>query len=153
MKTLKPDVPILIASGGERPANLDFADGFVSKGDPPNVLLSAMANLLEKKGKTSPPRQIPSVPDFRSLFESVPGLYLVLTGDLTIAAVSDAYLRVTMPERDKIIGRGFFDVSPDNPDNPTADGVKNLAASLNRVLKNRAVDAMPVQRYDIQRPQ
>jgi len=59
MKTLKPDVPILIASGGERPANLDFADGFVSKGDPPNVLLSAMANLLEKKGKTSPPRQIP----------------------------------------------------------------------------------------------
>ena len=32
-------------------------------------------------------------PDFRSLFESAPGLYLVLTPDLTIVAASDAYLR------------------------------------------------------------
>jgi hypothetical protein len=28
--------------------------------------------------------------DFRALFESVPGLYLVLTTDLTIVAASDA---------------------------------------------------------------
>ncbi|HSI11566.1 MAG TPA: CHASE3 domain-containing protein, partial [Chthoniobacter sp.] len=30
---------------------------------------------------------------FRALFDSLPGLYLVLTPDLTIAAVSDAYLK------------------------------------------------------------
>jgi len=29
-------------------------------------------------------------PDFRTLFESVPGLYLVLATDFTIVAVSDA---------------------------------------------------------------
>ena len=38
------------------------------------------------------------MPDWRSLFESVPRLYLVLAPDLTIIAVSDAYLRVTMTD-------------------------------------------------------
>ena len=32
-------------------------------------------------------------PDFRSLFESAPELYLVLAPDFTIVAASDAYLR------------------------------------------------------------
>ena len=40
------------------------------------------------------------MPDFRVLFESVPGLYLVLTPDLRIAAVSDAYLRATQIDRE-----------------------------------------------------
>jgi signal transduction histidine kinase len=35
-------------------------------------------------------------PDFRTLFESAPGLYPVLTSDLTIVAASDAYLHATM---------------------------------------------------------
>jgi signal transduction histidine kinase len=91
-------------------------------------------------------------PDFRKLFESAPGLYLVLTPDLTIVAVSDAYLRATMTRREEILGRGLFDVFPDNPDDPEATGVKNLSASLNRVLQNRVPDAMPVQKYDVRRP-
>ena len=37
--------------------------------------------------------------DFRLLFESVPGLYLVLWPDLSIVAVSDAYLTATLTER------------------------------------------------------
>lgn len=37
-------------------------------------------------------RCIPPLPDFRALFESAPGLYLVLTADLVITAVSDACL-------------------------------------------------------------
>ena len=36
---------------------------------------------------------------FRALFESLPGLYLVLTRALQIAAVSDAYLKATMTAR------------------------------------------------------
>jgi signal transduction histidine kinase/CheY-like chemotaxis protein len=91
-------------------------------------------------------------PDFRALFESAPGLYLVLTPDLTIVAASDAYLSATMTKREEILGRGIFEVFPDNPDDPSATGVRNLTASLERVLKNRAADAMPVQKYDIRRP-
>ena len=40
-------------------------------------------------------------PDFRVLFESAPGLYLVLTPDLKIAAVNDGYLRATMTQRQR----------------------------------------------------
>ena len=92
-------------------------------------------------------------PDFRVLFESVPGLYLVLTPDFTIVAASDAYLRATLMTRDDILGRGFFDVFPDNPDDPGADGRMNLRASLKRVIKQLAPDTLPVQKYDIRRPE
>jgi signal transduction histidine kinase len=91
-------------------------------------------------------------PDFRSLFESAPGLYLVLAPDLTIVAASDAYLRATMTRREEILRRGLFEVFPDNPDDPNATGVSNLRASLERVLQNRVADAMAVQKYDIRRP-
>lgn len=90
-------------------------------------------------------------PDFQKLFEATPGLYLVLTPSLRIVAVSDAYLAATMTERSSILGRRLFDVFPDNPGDPNADGVRNLRASLQRVLATRATDAMPLQKYDIQR--
>lgn len=89
---------------------------------------------------------------FRALFESLPGLFLVLTPDLNIAAVSDAYLKATMTKRDQILGRHLFDVFPDNPDDPGADGVAKLRASLERVVKNAAPDTMAIQKYDGRRP-
>jgi len=91
-------------------------------------------------------------PDFRALFESAPGLYLVLKPNLTIVAVSDAYLRATMTERAKILGRGLFEIFPGNPDEPGATGVPNLQSSLERVLAGKVPDAMAVQKYDIRRP-
>ena len=92
-------------------------------------------------------------PDFRLLFEGAPGLYLVLTRDLEIVAVSEAYLRATMTKRAEILGRGLFDVFPDNPDDPAATGVANLRASLDRVREQRVADTMAVQKYDIRRPE
>jgi PAS domain S-box-containing protein len=89
---------------------------------------------------------------FRGLFESLPGLYLVLTPDLKIAAVSDAYLHATMTKREEILGRGIFDVFPDNPDDAAATGVSNLRASLERVLRDAAADTMAIQKYDVRRP-
>ena len=79
-------------------------------------------------------------------------MYLVLAPDLTIVGVSEAYLRATMTTRAQILGRGLFDVFPDNPDDSTATGVSNLRSSLERVLKHRRPDAMAVQKYDIRRP-
>jgi signal transduction histidine kinase/DNA-binding NarL/FixJ family response regulator len=91
--------------------------------------------------------------DFRALFEQSPGLYLVLDPDFRIVAVSDAYLAATMTERDRIIGRGIFEVFPDNPDDGGATGEANLRASLQRVRARRVADAMAVQKYDIRRPE
>jgi signal transduction histidine kinase len=92
------------------------------------------------------------VPDFHRLFESAPAPYLVLSPELVIVAVSDAYLRATMTRREAIVGRPLFDVFPDNPNDPRASGVSNLRASLERVLRDGVPDAMAVQRYDIARP-
>lgn len=93
--------------------------------------------------------------DFRAFFESAPGLYLVLTADsnFIIEAVTNAYVRATMTEREKILGRGLFEVFPDNPADEGATGTRNLRTSLERVLKSRKPDAMAVQKYDIQRPE
>jgi protein-histidine pros-kinase len=92
-------------------------------------------------------------PDFRLLFESLPGCYLILSTDLRIVAVGDAYLRATMTERATILGRPLFEVFPDNPDDPAADGVAKLRASLERVLATKRPDLMSVQKYDIRRPE
>jgi len=92
-----------------------------------------------------------TTPDFKALFESSPGCFLVLDPDLTIVAVSDAYLMATMTQREEILGQGLFEVFPDNPDDPEATGEGNLRASLDRVRRDRVPDTMAVQKYDIQR--
>ncbi|HEV3133066.1 MAG TPA: PAS domain-containing protein, partial [Acidimicrobiia bacterium] len=74
-------------------------------------------------------------PDFRTLFQSAPGLYLVLDSDLTIVAVSDAFLAATLTTRDDIVGHPMFEAFPDNPDDPVTEGVRNLKASLDRVRR------------------
>ena len=90
--------------------------------------------------------------ELQSLFESLPGLYLVLTPSFKIVAVSDAYLQATMTQRENIIGRGLFEVFPDNPDELGATGEINLRASLGRVLEQRVPHTMAIQKYDIRRP-
>lgn len=90
--------------------------------------------------------------DFRTIFEGVPELYLVLTPDLRIVAASDAYLQATMTKREDLLGRYMFDVFPDNPNDPNATGVKNLADSFNAVMRGRAPHFMAVQKYDIRQP-
>jgi signal transduction histidine kinase len=99
----------------------------------------------------SPPTPA-TAPDFHLLFERAPGLYLVLNPDLTIVAVTDAYLSATMTVREQIVGRGIFEVFPDDPDDPAAEGVRNVRASLERTARDLVTDVMPVQRYDITRP-
>jgi PAS domain-containing protein len=91
--------------------------------------------------------------DYQKIFASAPARFLVLGADETfpILDASDAYLRATYTERDAIIGRPLFDVFPDNPDDPTATGIRNLRSSLHRVLTDGRSDAMAVQRYDVRR--
>lgn len=48
MKAIKPHVPILIVSAAsDTPEGMEFADGFLSKGEAPEALLEAIARLLE----------------------------------------------------------------------------------------------------------
>jgi PAS domain S-box-containing protein len=94
-------------------------------------------------------------PEFRLLFEQSPTLSLVLLPDedFTIVAASDALLRATRTVRESLYGRPLFDAFPDNPEDPHATGVGNLRASLLRALATKTPDTMPVQKYDIPRPE
>jgi signal transduction histidine kinase/ActR/RegA family two-component response regulator len=91
-------------------------------------------------------------PDFKTLFEAAPGLFLVLDPDLRIVAASEAYLEATMTTREGIVGRRLFEVFPDNPDDPVATGVANLRASIERAFASGAPDTMAIQKYDVRRP-
>jgi PAS domain S-box-containing protein len=96
-----------------------------------------------------------SKPDFQTLFEAAPALYLVLLPDApryTVVAVSDAYTHVTRTRREDILGRGLFEVVPDDSSDPAAGGVTKLKASLARVLASRLADPAAVERYDIREP-
>lgn len=90
--------------------------------------------------------------DFRALFEASPAPLLVLAPDFKIVAVNDAYLRATMTDRSTILGRGVFEIFPADPSDPLADGVRDLKASLQRVLASRCADAIPLLRYPVRRP-
>lgn len=90
--------------------------------------------------------------DFRAIFEGVPARFLILDPDLNIVAATDSYVEATMIDRAAVIGRHVFEVFPDNPDDPSAEGVRNLRTSLDRVLRNKTADSMAVQRYDVRRP-
>jgi signal transduction histidine kinase/CheY-like chemotaxis protein len=94
----------------------------------------------------------PSGVDFQTLFQALPGLYLILKPDLSIVAATDAYLAATMTRRDEVLGRDIFEVFPANPATPDATGTDNLRASLLRALQRKAPDSIAVQRYDVRRP-
>jgi PAS domain S-box-containing protein len=91
--------------------------------------------------------------DIRRVFDAVPGLFLILRADadFTIVGASDDYLQATHIDRG-VYGRPLFEVFPDNPAVPEASGVRNLRASLQRVLDSRVVDSMPIQRHDVRLP-
>jgi CheY-like chemotaxis protein len=51
MKRIRPDIPVLILSGlTEPPEGMEYADCFLSKLEPPPVLLATVANLLAQRG-------------------------------------------------------------------------------------------------------
>ncbi len=90
---------------------------------------------------------------FVALFKAVPGRFLVLTPErYEIVAASDAYLDATLTHLANIKGRGLFEVFPDDPGDPQADGTRNLRASLERVVASCRTDVMAIQRYPIRRP-
>lgn len=95
------------------------------------------------------PKRVYVEPDYRLLFERVPIIFLVLDATFTIIAVNDAHGRATHTRREDVVGRHLFEVFPDNPNDPSANGLDSLRASLLRVLKTKRPDRMRRLKYDI----
>lgn len=84
-----------------------------------------------------------------AVFEAAPHGYLILDPDFNIIDVNQQYLDLTKTRREDLVGAALFDAFPDNPADPTADGVHNLRASLEVARSTGRPHAMAVQKYDI----
>ena len=91
--------------------------------------------------------------DFKDLFNLSPSLLVVIDLNFNIVAVTEVFLKATMTERKNILGHNIFEIFPTNPDEKNADGEENVRASFYNVMKNKLTDTLPVQRYDIKKPE
>ena len=66
-----------------------------------------------------------------------------------IRAVNAPYERAMLRKRSELIGETLFDVFPDNPDDPHADGVDKLRASFETVIRTNSTVTMRAHRYDV----
>ncbi len=79
-----------------------------------------------------------------SLIDPRPGLVIV--------DVNPVYAAATGVTPSDIAGRPLFAAFPDSTEDPQANGVANLYASLRRVAETGVAESMPVQRYDTRDP-
>ncbi len=86
---------------------------------------------------------------FQDIFESLPGLFLVLSTDFKIIAVSNSYLKAVFMKREDIIGKLIFDIFPEKINSSLPNSEDNLRASFNRVIQTKLSDKMMMQQYDI----
>jgi len=91
-------------------------------------------------------------PDFRKIFQGLPGRQLILTPDLVIVAATNAYYAITRTQPKGIVGHYVFDVFPENTDTKQAKGGSNLSASFKKVLGTKLPNVIPLQRYDFPLP-
>ena len=110
------------------------------------LVSSAIRDITERRAVENELRRSRSI--LQGLFESLPGLFLIFTPELQIAAVSDAMLEATMTKREGVLGRSIFEVFPDQPG---SEAISNWRTSLDRVRQTGAPDTMAIQKYDIRR--
>ncbi|MBD0843617.1 MULTISPECIES: PP2C family protein-serine/threonine phosphatase [unclassified Streptomyces] len=89
--------------------------------------------------------------DYAAVFRALPGMVALLTPEFEFADVNDDFLQHSGRSRQDLLGAYLFDVFPDNPGDPAATGMRNLSASLRRVVATGERDAMALQRYDVER--
>jgi len=87
--------------------------------------------------------------DFRKLFESLPGLSVILSPDLDILAATNGYLKALLTTREEITGRSLIDIFYHKSASTISNSANQLLASLKRVLIYKMPDVIPAQQYDI----
>ncbi|MFE7270976.1 PP2C family protein-serine/threonine phosphatase [Streptomyces sp. NPDC057623] len=90
--------------------------------------------------------------DYEAVFQRLPGMVALLTRELVYVDANEDFQRLSGRSRDQLVGRYIFDVFPDNPNDPTATGMRDVRASMLRVVATGERDAMALQRYDVEDP-
>ena len=118
------------------------------------LLNTALSGVRNRPGATAAPDETSraaAIARFRKEFasSSTPAILIDPEPGLTIVDVNAPYEAVSGLPREKTVGQPLFLLFPDNPDDPTANGVSHLYASLRTAAETGRPDAMPVQRYDV----
>ncbi|EGX57248.1 hypothetical protein SZN_23681 [Streptomyces zinciresistens K42] len=90
--------------------------------------------------------------DYEAVFLGLPGMVALLTPDLVYVDANEDFQRLAGRTREQLVGRYIFDVFPENPHDPAAAGMRDVRASMLRVVATGERDAMALQRYDIVDP-
>ncbi|WP_291173410.1 PAS domain-containing protein [Erythrobacter sp.] len=85
--------------------------------------------------------------DFEELLASSPNPYVLFDRDYAIVWMNEAYLTVTMRDREEIIGRNLFEAFPSE-----GESFRKLNGSLRRVIETGKSDEIAHIRYDIANP-
>ncbi|HEU4708184.1 MAG TPA: EAL domain-containing protein [Methylophilaceae bacterium] len=86
---------------------------------------------------------------YKSVFDnSSIGSYL-LSPELVILDVNEAFLKASGRKREQLVGYHLFDVFAADPTDSEDNGIRVLQASLERAVETRKADALPFQRYPI----
>ncbi|QCR23738.1 PAS domain-containing protein [Pontibacter sp. SGAir0037] len=91
--------------------------------------------------------------NFEHLFQALPGQYIILSPELEVLAVSDAYLKATHSSRAMLVGRHIMDVFPDTAAPGTRKPEESPEYSMLYALKYKKDHSSPAVRYDIHHPE
>jgi PAS domain-containing protein len=90
--------------------------------------------------------------DYVAVYRDLPIPVVLLTPEFVIADVNLEYLKVAGRTREELLGRNVFEAFPENPADPDASGVREMSASMGRVLATGKSDALSLQKYDVEVP-
>ena len=89
--------------------------------------------------------------DLASAFDASPNPYVLLTPDLRIAGVNQAYLDVTNSTRDAIVGRPLFSAFNAGPGEEAPENVRQVRSSLERARDTRQRDHLALVKFSMAR--
>lgn len=84
------------------------------------------------------------------IMNSIMSPIAIVDHEFRLVAVNDAYCAAGGRTRSQLLGVILFDAFPENPNDNQDTGPADLRKSLQRVLCDGTVEAMPLQRYDVQ---
>lgn len=93
-----------------------------------------------------------TIKEFQSVFDKLPGLYLLLQPDdpnFTITAANKAYLHATLNTEKSINGKPVFTVFPDTPSTFNKEGKAKLLDLFREVIQTKKSNEITNFRYDI----
>jgi len=95
---------------------------------------------------------MPHEHQFSQVFQLLPAPSVLLLPDapkFTIAAVNNAYLEAVNVKEEDLIGKGIFEVFPENPEDKISNGRENSRNSLNSVIAKKESHKIPLQKYHV----